>query len=54
MVTCVIMIDVGGVRRRIGSFYVPPDMKRLDWLPCEATRDDCDFLMGDFNAKHDN
>jgi len=52
MVTCVIMYDVGGVRRRIGGVYVPPDMKQPDWLACEATWDDCDFLMGDFNAKH--
>jgi len=54
MVTCVIMYDMGGVRRRIGGVYVPPDTKKLGWLACEATWDDCDFLMGDFNAKHDD
>jgi len=54
MVTCVIMYDVGGVRKRIGDVYVPPTTKRSGWLACEATWDDCDFLMGDFNAKHDS
>jgi len=54
MVTCVIMYDVGGVRRRIGGVYVPPKMDRLGWLACEATWDACDFLMGDFNARHDS
>jgi len=54
MVTCVIMYDVGGVRRRIGSVYVPPKADRLEWLAYEATWNDCDFLMGDFNAKHDD
>ena len=53
MVTCVIMYDVGGVRRRISGVYIPPKMNRLDWLACEATWDGCDFLIGDFNAKHD-
>jgi len=54
MVTCVVIYDVGGVRRRIGGVYVPPKTDRLEWLACEATWDDCDFLMGDFNAKHDD
>jgi len=54
MVTCVIMYDVGGVRKRIGGIYVPPKMDRLGWSTCEATWDDCDFLMGDFNARHDS
>jgi len=54
MVTCVIMYDVGGVKKRIGGVYVPPRMDRLEWSACEATWDDCDFLMGDFNAKHDD
>jgi len=31
MVTCVIMYDVGGVRRRIGGVYVPPGTKKLEW-----------------------
>ena len=53
MVTCVIMYDVGEVRKRIGGVYVPPKTNRLEWLGCEATWDGCDFLMGDFNAKHD-
>jgi len=53
MVTCVIMYDMGGVRRRIGGVYVPPKMDMQEWLACEATWDDCDFLVGDFNAKHD-
>ena len=53
MVTCVIMFDVGGVKRRIGGVYVPPKTNRLEWLACEATWDACDFLSGDFNAKHD-
>jgi len=53
MVTCVIMYDVGGVRKRIDSVYVPRNMKKLDWSGYEATWDGCDFLMGDFNAKHD-
>jgi len=51
LVTCVIMYDMGGVRRRIGGVYVPPKMDRLEWSACEATWDDCDFLMGDLNAK---
>jgi len=54
MVTCVIMYDVGEVRRRIGSVYIPLKMNQLEWSACEATWDDCDFLMGDFNAKHDS
>jgi len=54
MVTCVIMYDVGGVRRRIGGVYVPPKMDRLEWSACEVTWDDCEFLMGDFNTKHDS
>jgi len=53
MVTCMIMYDVGWVRKRIDGVYVPPDMRSLEWLACEATWDECDFLMGDFNAKHD-
>ena len=54
MVTCVVMYDVGGVRRRIGGVYVPPKTNRLEWRACEATWDGCDFLMGDFNARHDD
>jgi len=54
MVTCVIVYDVGGVRKRIGGVYVPPKMDRLGWSACEETWDDCDFLMGDFNARHDS
>jgi len=54
MVTCVVMYDVGGVRRRIGGVYVPPSMKKPVWLACEATWEGCDFLTGDFNAKHDD
>jgi len=54
MVTCVIMFDMGGVRKRIGGVYVPPGARKLEWSACEATWDDCDFLMGDFNAKHDS
>jgi len=54
MVTCVIMYDVGGARKRIGGVYVPPKTDRLEWLACEAAWDGCDFLMGDFNAKHDD
>jgi len=54
MMTCVIIYDVGGVRRRIGGVYVPPKMDTLEWSACETTWDDCDFLMGDFNAKHHN
>jgi len=53
MVTCVIMYDVDGVRRRISGVYVPPKTNKLEWLACEATWDDCDFLMGDVNARHD-
>jgi len=53
MVTCVIIYDVGGVRRRIGGVYVPPKLDRPGWLACETTWNDCDFLMGDFSAKHD-
>ena len=53
MVTCVIMYEVGGVRKRIGGVYVPPKTNRLEWLACEATWDNCDFLIGNFNAKHD-
>ena len=54
MVTCVIMYDVGGVRRRIGGIYVPRSAMKLEWSACEAAWDDCDFLMADFNAKHDD
>jgi len=54
MVTCIIMYEVGGVRRRIGGVYVPHRTDRLEWSACEATWDGCDFLMGDFNAKHDD
>jgi len=36
MVTCVIMYDVGGVRKRIGGVYVPPRTDRLGWSACEA------------------
>jgi len=54
MMTCVVMYDVGGVRRRIGGVYVPPKVDRLGWSACEETWDGCDFLMGDFNAKHDD
>jgi len=52
-VTCVVMYDVGGVRKRIGGVYVPPKTVMLEWSAYEATWDGCDFLMGDFNAKHD-
>jgi len=34
MVSCVIMYDVGGVRKRIGGVYIPPKMDRLEWLTC--------------------
>jgi len=54
MVTCVIMYDVGGVRRRIGGVYISPDKRKLEWAAHEATWVDCDFLIGDFNAKHDS
>jgi len=54
MVTCVILYNVGGVRKRIGGIYIPPDTKKWEWLACEATWIDCDFLMGDFNAKHND
>jgi len=54
MVTCVIMYDVGGVRKRIGGVYVPPKTDRLGWSASEATWDDRNLLMGDFNAKHDS
>jgi len=54
MVTCVIMYEVGGVRKRIGGVYVPPKTDKLKWLAYEATWDTCDYLMGDFNAKHDD
>jgi len=54
MVTCVVMYDVDGVRRRIGGVYVPPKTNKQGWLACEATWAGCDFLMGDFNAKHDS
>jgi len=53
LVTCVIMYDMGGVRRRIGGVYIPPKMDRLEWSDCEPTWDDCDLLMGDFNAQHE-
>jgi len=53
LVTCVIMYDMGGVRRRIGGVYVPPKMDRLELSACEAISHDSDFLMGDFNAKHE-
>jgi len=52
-VTCVIMYDVGGERRRIGGVYVPPKTDRLGWSACEVIWDGCDFLMGDLNAKHE-
>jgi len=53
MVTCVVMYDVGGVRRGVGGVYVPPKMDRLEWSACEATWEGCEFLLGDFNAKQD-
>ena len=37
LVTCVMMYDMGGVRRRIGGVYIPPKMDRLEWSDCEAT-----------------
>ena len=52
MMTCVIMYDVGGVRKRVGGVYVPPKVDRLGWTACETTWDSCDFLLRDFNAKH--
>jgi len=52
MVTCVIMYDVGGVRRRIGGVYVPPTANRHEWTAFEPAWVDCSFLMGDFNARH--
>jgi len=52
LVTWVVMFDVGGVRRRIGSVYVPPKAGKSEWLAAEATWDDCQFLMGDFNGKN--
>jgi len=51
MVTCVIMYDVGGVRRRIGGVYVPPTADRHEWAAFEPTWVDCSFLMGEFNAR---
>jgi len=54
MVTCVVMYDLGGVRKRIGGVYVPPGARKMEWLAYESTWVDCDFLMGDFNAKHDD
>ena len=54
MVTCIVMYDVGGVRRRIGGVYVLPSLRKPEWLDSEATWDDCDFLMGNFNARHDD
>jgi len=52
-VTCVVMYDTGDVRKRIGGVYVSPKIDRLEWSACEATCDDCDFLMGNCNAKHE-
>jgi len=37
MVTCVILYDVGGIRRTIRGVYVPPKMDTLEWSACEAT-----------------
>jgi len=53
MVTCVIMNDVRGVRKRMGSMYVPPRIDMLGWSACKLSWEGCDFLMGDFNAKQD-
>ena len=52
MMTCVIMYDVGGVKKRIGGVYVPPSTNKPGWLAGETTWVDCDYLMGDFHARH--
>jgi len=53
LATCVIMYDVGSVRRRIGGVYVPPTTKRHEWTVFKSPWVDCSFLMGDFSARQD-
>ena len=50
LVTCVVMYDVGGVRKRIGGVYVPPTTRRSEWVAIESAWVGCNTLMGDFNA----
>ena len=52
LVNCVVMNDVGGVRKRIGGVYVPPTTKRPQCVAIESTWEDCDALMGDLYARH--
>jgi len=52
LVTCVVMYDVSGVKKRIGGVYVPPTTKRPEWVAIEMTWEGCDALMGDFNARY--
>jgi len=46
LVTCVVMYDVGSVRRRIGGVYVPPTADRHEWAAFEPTWVDCFFSHG--------
>jgi len=50
--TCVVMYDVDGVKKRLGDVYVPPTTTRSGWAAIEQTWEDCDALMDDFNARH--
>ena len=53
MATCTVMYDVGGEQRRIGGVYVHPTTAHPQWLAIKHSWDACDYLMGDFNEKHD-
>ena len=52
-VTCIVMFEFGGERKKLGGVYVPPTTGRERWSDIERTWDTCEYLMGDFNARHD-
>ena len=53
MVTCIVLYDVGGEQRRVGGVYVPPTMRHDQWDAIEPSWNACDYLIGNFNARHD-
>ena len=53
MTTCTVMYEVGGEERRIGGVYVHPTTTHPQWSAIECSWNACDYLMGDFNTKHD-
>ena len=47
------LYNVGGEQRRIGGVYVAPTTTHEQWVNIELTWDTYEYLIGDFNARHD-